>query len=562
MTPPDSAGLHSHAFRRSWAVWFTLLVLALVAGVRIALMNFPLERDEGEYAYAGQLLLQGIPPYQLAYNMKFPGTYAAYAVIMWLFGETPAGIHFGVMVATTLTSLMLYRLGRRILDPVTGMVAATTYAVLATESGMFGMAGHATHFAALFATAGGCALWRARPRADWLWAGIAGAMFGVAVLMKQHAVFLGAWALLVLAWDCRGGGEVSRRRRVLNFAAAGVGLALPIGICGLWLWHANVFGKFWFWTVDYARRYVEIKPFSSSWRALKFSLRQIMLREDYLLWALVVAGAGLIWLEERLRPARLWLLGFAAAGLMTTVPGFYFRTHYFLLALPAAALLAAGAVAGLRRLWNKLIGPGRFQNWPVVVLYAALLALTLWQNRGVWSLFARAEGREPFQAHLFYGPEPFPEAAAVADFIRAHSDPEARIAVLGSEPEIYFLAHRHSATGYIYTYALMEAQPFARQMQAEMIREIETNTPEFIVYTSAVSSWLPTPGSKPDIFDWWADYKTNYTRVGVADILWPSETRFAWGESAASYGALKGEGFEVYRRNERPDAANAGWRTK
>jgi len=247
---------------------------------------------------------------------------------------------------------------------------------------------------------------------------------------------------------------------------------------------------------------------------------------------------------------------------MTTVPGFYFRTHYFLLALPAAALLAAGAVAGLRRLWNRLIGPGRFQNWPVVVLYAALLALTLWQNRGVWSLFARAEAREPFQAHLYYGPEPFPEAAAVADFIRAHSDPEARIAVLGSEPEIYFLAHRHSATGYIYTYALMEAQPFARQMQAEMIREIETNTPEFIVYTSAVSSWLPTPGSKPDIFDWWADYKTNYTRVGVADILWPSETRFAWGESAASYGALKGEGFEVYRRNGRPDAANAGWRTK
>lgn len=37
----------------------------------------PLERDEGEYAYAGQLMLQGIPPYQLAYNMKLPGTYAA-----------------------------------------------------------------------------------------------------------------------------------------------------------------------------------------------------------------------------------------------------------------------------------------------------------------------------------------------------------------------------------------------------------------------------------------------------------------------------------------------------
>src|SRR5476649_2004510 len=87
----------SRLFRHHWMWWFMLVVLALVAVARLRLLDFPLERDEGEYAYAGQLLLQGIPPYELAYNMKFPGTYAAYAVIMALFGETPAGIHFGVI---------------------------------------------------------------------------------------------------------------------------------------------------------------------------------------------------------------------------------------------------------------------------------------------------------------------------------------------------------------------------------------------------------------------------------------------------------------------------------
>ena len=71
-------------------------VLVLMAMVRLRLLNFSLERDEGEYAYAGQLLLHGIPPYKLAFNMKFPGTYAMYALIMALFGETPAGIHFGL----------------------------------------------------------------------------------------------------------------------------------------------------------------------------------------------------------------------------------------------------------------------------------------------------------------------------------------------------------------------------------------------------------------------------------------------------------------------------------
>ena len=64
----------------------------------------PLERDEGEYAYAGQLMLQGIPPYQLAYNMKFPGVYAAYALIMLSFGQTSVGIHFGLLVVNMASS--------------------------------------------------------------------------------------------------------------------------------------------------------------------------------------------------------------------------------------------------------------------------------------------------------------------------------------------------------------------------------------------------------------------------------------------------------------------------
>jgi len=113
MIPPRT---RPQFFSRLWPGWFMVVILTLVAIARLRLMNFPLERDEGEYAYAGQLLLQGIPPYELAYNMKFPGTYAAYAGFMWLFGETPAGIHFGLLLLTTTTALMLYWLGKKILD--------------------------------------------------------------------------------------------------------------------------------------------------------------------------------------------------------------------------------------------------------------------------------------------------------------------------------------------------------------------------------------------------------------------------------------------------------------
>ena len=164
MTQPPGAPTadRRQAFRRHWTWWLMMAVLLLVAGIRFRLLTIPLERDEGEYAYAGQLMLQGIPPYELAYNMKFPGVYAAYALILAGFGQTPGGIHLGVLVMTTLTALMLFWLGKKMLDETTGMVAASAYAFLAASPSMLGLAGHATHFAAFFVTAGLCALWRAR----------------------------------------------------------------------------------------------------------------------------------------------------------------------------------------------------------------------------------------------------------------------------------------------------------------------------------------------------------------------------------------------------------------
>ena len=44
--------------------WLTLLGIVLfTAFLRYNIINVPFERDEGEYAYGGQLLLQGVATY-------------------------------------------------------------------------------------------------------------------------------------------------------------------------------------------------------------------------------------------------------------------------------------------------------------------------------------------------------------------------------------------------------------------------------------------------------------------------------------------------------------------
>jgi len=519
------------------------LMLALMAVARLRLLNFPLERDEGEYAYAGQLMLQGIPPYQLAYNMKFPGTYAAYAVIMALFGETPAGIHFGVLCLTTLSAFMLFWLGRQMLDETAGMVAATSYAVMAASPAMLGLAGHATHFAAFFATAGLCVMWKIRQSAHG-WAVLtAGMLFGLAILMKQHAALIGLWAVTALAGQQCRQARVTRGIRFQPVALLCAGLLLPLGLSCWVLWQLGVFGKFWFWTIEYARHYESVVPLDQAPRLFWERLCRLM-RHDPLLWLLAVAGLGVVWFDERSRPARLWLLGFCLASALTVVPGFYFRKHYFLLVLPAAALLAASAVSGTAQLRGRRMKNFRLADWPVRV-YILMLLTAIAMNSGIWFM------QPPEQiARRLYGADPLPEAGVIAQYLHDQSKPDARVAVLGSEPEIYFLARRRSATGYIYTYGLMEPQPFASRMQAEMIREIESHSPQFVVFADNPLSWSRRPDSDPKIFEWWNAYQTNYNLVGLADILSPTQTVYALGpEWVERYGkALRGGGLEVYQR--------------
>ncbi|MFZ0307381.1 MAG: hypothetical protein WAL89_04350, partial [Candidatus Sulfotelmatobacter sp.] len=95
-----------------------LLVIVFFAFVRVRLRDVPLERDEGEYAYVGQLMLQGIPPYKIAFNMKLPGTYAAYAAMMAVFGETASGIRMGLLLVNVAATILVFFLGKYLYGPL------------------------------------------------------------------------------------------------------------------------------------------------------------------------------------------------------------------------------------------------------------------------------------------------------------------------------------------------------------------------------------------------------------------------------------------------------------
>jgi len=73
-------------------------LLLIVALLRLRFLDFPLTRDEGDYAYMAQLWLDGVPPYTAAYDMRMPGIFAVYALILSVFGQSAWGIHVGLLI--------------------------------------------------------------------------------------------------------------------------------------------------------------------------------------------------------------------------------------------------------------------------------------------------------------------------------------------------------------------------------------------------------------------------------------------------------------------------------
>src|SRR5438046_9118624 len=131
-------------------------------------------------------MLQGIPPYTLAYNMKFPGIYVAYAVVMAVFGQTITGIHLGLLLINIATIALIFFLARRLANETAGSVAAVSYAVLSVSPSVLGLAAHATHFVMLPVVAGAF-LWLGPQSSNRVRA--SGVVFGGGHMIEQPACF-------------------------------------------------------------------------------------------------------------------------------------------------------------------------------------------------------------------------------------------------------------------------------------------------------------------------------------------------------------------------------------
>ena len=523
-------------------VWVALgLILLGAAAIRLRLLDTPLDRDEGEYAYFGQLLLQGVPPYAAAYNLKAPGIYVAYAMILAAFGQTTAGVHLGVIVVTSATTVLMFVLARRLAGPAAGLAASGVHAVQALNPKLLGLAGYAEHFVLLFLVAACIALQpEARARRPSMLV-TSGFFFALAFLMKQSAAAFVVGGVLFLLLS-RSNGETTPwpgRLRATGFFLGGA--AAPLVLAGLALWLAGTIRTFVFWSFVYGANYSA--PLSAGWSNLVERF-MFVVPSSSLTVAVGAIGLGAL-VRDRRRPQAMFILLLTAVSCIATTVGLHFRPQYCILLLPALALLTATGFDALGRLLVSRSGVlGRAVP---VVLVVALLGQPLYAS---WRVLFKLRPAEA--SRVIYGDNPFSESREIARYIREHTAPGDRIAVIGSEPQIYFYSGRRSATGYIYTYALMELQPFASAMQQQMIREIESADPRYLVFVRVAGSWLYQENSDQTIFGWFDQYHRTFKRVGVVDILPRRGTVYRWDADAVGYTPRSDMWLMIFERGRTP----------
>jgi len=550
------ADLRGSLRNRAWIL--VALAILFCLAVRVRLRDMPLDRVEGEYAYAGQLILQGVPPYKESYNLKLPGTYVSYAVVMAVCGQTPTGIHLGVALVNAATIWLMFLLGRCLLDEAAGATAAVAYALMSLSPNILGLAGHAAHFVVLPALGGVLFLLRAIPpsrhagrrtdsrvpRPCWRPLAVSGILFGLAFVMKSNGIFFGVFGGLYLLWvrleprwlgPADGGLGTRRfpRRRAgevvsvdwlalgRQFAVFGGGFALPYLLACLWLGAAGVLPQFWRWTVTHGSNYGFAIPLAKASDLTSASLHAI-LGPDFIFWLLPCVGALMIWWDQRLDGRRRYLL--ASLFLLSVASismGSDLREHCLIQLLPILALLIAVAVSRGIELLQGDQSIELFLALAVLVFTALGAGAVLIGHGAIWFALSPRQAVEEI-----YGTTVFGDARDAAEFIRANATPDARIAVIGHEPEIFFYTRRRSATGHIYTYALMERHPLALAMQDEFIREVESNRPEYVVYVNNQLSWQIQPDSQPKLLEWWPRYwetnldliRTLITRQGMEEF--------------------------------------------
>ncbi len=486
-----------------------VVILGLTCFVRFRFLGVPLERDEGEYAYmAWQLLLSGTLPYTETISLKLPGIHFVYVIILAIFGETPSSIHLALLFTNIVTSFLIFLLGKRFYDGSVGIFAGASFLVMTLTPSVQGFWANSEHFVIFFAMGSFLLMMVALDNEDKRYLFLSGLLFGISILIKQHAIFFWMFGFFYFMY-CKKQTEdfVDIFSKALIFLTGTLTPVIPV----FFIYYASGnFDELWFWTVKYTSEYISY--FSPNVAIGRFvnNFAPILKNNFWVLFLSLLGVVSVCW-DKAIRSEYVFLFGLLVFSFIAITPGFYFRAHYFILLIPSLSMFAGlGASSFLKLLSTR---QGLKLSFLLCTLFIILLTPFITQK----NVFFKMSSFE-IMRHT-YGLNPFSESIKLSAYIKKNTNIDDVIAILGSEPQIYYYSKRKSATKFIYMYPLTDKNRYGQVMQAEMIKELENSQPKYILFVNMNESWGWHKKSSGPLEPWSLDYlEKKYKICGAVSI--------------------------------------------
>jgi hypothetical protein len=456
-------------------------ILAAYLLLRSNLIEIPLGRDEGGYAYAGREILAGGLLYRDVFDLRPPGPFYLYALALAFVPPTPAGIHVFLHVYNFATCLALVSLARALgAGTPAALWTALAYAVASSLPGVQGFQASSELLMLLPLVLAMRLALASGPRRRGALA-LAGVLAALACWIKQTA-FL---SLVLLPFWIAFAPRRRRSEAARDLLAFGGGaIAVSLAIVGAFA-SAGVLRELVYWSFEHPLRYARSDFLLGRATAQLFEL---------LSGSPVLSAAALVGLvvSARREPRQaVFLFALLGLSLLAVLPGKAYE-HYFVQLLPPLCL-AAGI--GLDAVVSRVRAP-RMRVAAAAAAGAAVALLPLviapgYYLRDTPDEIARAE----------FGTNPFVESADIASYLREHSRPGDRVLIVGSEPQILFLAQARSATPFIYFYPVLEPFPRHAEFQRRIWDDVRAAPPAWIVQVDLKSSLALAAGADRFLLD-------------------------------------------------------------